>query len=432
MSDDRRTVIFFPEGAFGPTNNCVGIANVLKSRGARCIFVVEESFAGTLQAKGFEEALMRLQPPPEVPEEPGQYWKDFIRDTAPEFRKTTYDQLEGFIKPVWEGLVDGARYVDERLREIFDEIRPDVIVEDNVVGFPAVPASGYPWARIMSCNPLEMKDPGIPPVFSGMASDETSGWVAFRTHYREVHREMQRDFSEFCVSRGAPPLSDTEFIWESPFLNMLLYPQEADYTRTSSLGSTWHRLPTCVRDTDEPFEIPASLGAEGKLIYLSLGSLGSADVELMQRLIDLLGKMPHRVIVSMGPQHDLLTLADNMWGSEFVPQTSILPQVDLVITHGGNNTVTECMYFSKPMLVLPLFWDQYDNAQRMHEIGFGIRLATYAFGDHEFLMSIEDLLSNEERLTRMRELSRTLKAQPGTVIAADLIDRLARERAPIT
>ena len=39
------TVVFFPEGAFGPTNNCVGIGDVLRRRGHRVVFVVEESFA---------------------------------------------------------------------------------------------------------------------------------------------------------------------------------------------------------------------------------------------------------------------------------------------------------------------------------------------------------------------------------------------------
>ena len=60
------TIAFFPEGAYGPTNNCVGIGRVLRERGARVVFVVEESFAGALEAQGFEEALMRLKPKPEV------------------------------------------------------------------------------------------------------------------------------------------------------------------------------------------------------------------------------------------------------------------------------------------------------------------------------------------------------------------------------
>ena len=40
------TIAFFPEGAYGPTNNCVGIGDVLRRRGHRVVFIVEESFAG--------------------------------------------------------------------------------------------------------------------------------------------------------------------------------------------------------------------------------------------------------------------------------------------------------------------------------------------------------------------------------------------------
>ena len=169
------TIVFFPEGAYGPTNNCVGVGDVLRRRGHRVVFVIEESFAGTLAEKGFEEALMRLGPPPEHEEEPGQFWKDFIRDTAPVFRKPTIEQLEGFIAPTWQALIDGAKYVEPRLREILDEVQPDVVVEDNVVAFPALPASGRPWVRVVSCNPAELKDPLVPPVFSGYAAGDRTG-----------------------------------------------------------------------------------------------------------------------------------------------------------------------------------------------------------------------------------------------------------------
>ena len=137
-----------------------------------------------------------------------------------------------------------------------------------------------------------------------------------------------------------------------------------------------------MRTTDDPFELPAQLhGGDGALIYLSLGSLGSADVDLMRRLVAVLADTPHRYIVSKGPLHDTYDLPDNMWGDHQVPQTNVLPMVDLVITHGCNNTTTECFHYGKPMVVLPLFWDQYDNAQRVHELGFGRRLDTYGFDD---------------------------------------------------
>ncbi|HEY7630836.1 MAG TPA: nucleotide disphospho-sugar-binding domain-containing protein [Thermoleophilaceae bacterium] len=419
------TVAFFPEGAFGPTNNCVGIGNVLRERGHRVVFIVEESFAGSLEEKGFEERTMRLAPPPEEPEVPGQFWKDFIRETAPVFRTPTIEQLAGFIEPTFRALCDGSRYVHDRLLEIFDEVQPDVIVEDNVVSFPALQASGRPWVRIASCNPAEMKDPAVPPTFSGYPSHDRSGWPAYWDEYRRAHADLHAEFDEFCRSHGAPPLPELDFMHESPFLNLSLYPDEVDYAREQPLAPTWHNLEASVRTTDAAWQLPEPLAsATGPLVYLSLGSLGSADVELMRALIVTLAVSRYRVIVSKGPQHEELELADNMVGEEFLPQTSVLPQADVVITHGGNNTVTESLWFGKPMVVLPLFWDQYDNAQRIHETGFGIRLDTYEHEAEELLGAIESLLEDGLLRERLAATSARLQRRPGTTKAAELIEQL--------
>ena len=416
------TIAFFPEGAYGPTNNCVGIGDVLRRRGHRVVFIVEESFAGTLDAQGFEERLMRLTPPPLEEEVPGQFWKDFIRDTAPVFRLPTIEQLAAFIAPTFQALVDGSTYVDDRLREIIGELEPDAIVEDNVVGFAALPACGRPWARIVSCNPTEIRDPNVPPVFSGYSVNDRSQWDAYWEAYRDAHAELHADFDAFCRDRGAPPLPELEFMFESPWLNMTLYPDEVDYPRARPLLATWHNLQASVRTTDAPYEVETG---RGPLLYLSLGSLGSADVGLMRTLVAELADGPYRVIVSKGPQHDQFELAPNMVGAEFLPQTSILPQVDLVITHGGNNTVTESLAFGKPMVVLPLFWDQYDNAQRVHDTGFGVRLATYGHTREELTGAIDRLLADDALNARLASVSARLQAAPGTEKAADLIERLA-------
>ncbi|TML49379.1 MAG: glycosyl transferase [Actinobacteria bacterium] len=426
------TIVFFPEGAFGPTNNCVGIGEVLRERGHRVLFVVEESFAGNLEAHGFEERLMRLGPAPEVEEEPGQFWKDFIRETAPVFRKPTIDQLAEFIEPTWRALCDGSRYVDDRLREIFDELEPDVIVEDNVVAFPAILDAGRPWVRIVSCNPLELKDEALPPVFSGYPTADPLGWADFREQYKRTISELHAEFSQFCSERGAPPLRDSEFIHESEWLDLYVFPAALDYPRSRPLGPTWHRLETCVRRSQTEVVLPEHVAeGNGALVYLSLGSLGSADVDLMKRLVDALSHTRHRVVVSKGPQHTEFELAENMWGQEFLPQPALLPLVDVVLTHAGNNTTTECFHEGKPMVALPLFWDQYDNAQRVAETGFGVRLATYSFEEDELQTAIDHLLADRRLAERMASIAAGAQASPGTERAADLIESLARDHVPI-
>jgi MGT family glycosyltransferase len=427
----HQTVVFFPEGAHGPTNNCIGIGNVLKERGFRVVFVIEESFAGVLASRGFEERLMRLQPPSDQPEDPGQFWADFIRETAPHFRKNTYDQIETLITPIRQALLDGAKYVEPRLREIFNELQPDVIVEDNVITFPAVMTAGCPWVRIISCNPLEYPDPDLPPALSGLPTNDRSDWERWTAHHWELNEPIWTDFNAFVQENGCPSLPEREFIHESAHLNMYVYPAEADYERSRPLPRTFHRLESSARQTDPPWDLPAQLHGTGKLLYVSLGSLGSAEPELMNRLVQLLGQTDYRVIMSLGPQAGQIDLPDNIYGEEFLPQVSVLPHVDAVITHSGNNTVTECFHFGKPMLNFSLFWDQHDNAQRVDETGFGIRLQPYEFSDGEFYDALEDLSCNRERIERVAPIAQRLQESPGIERAAALIDQLAQTGEPV-
>ena len=427
---EQLTVVFMPESAYGPTNNCIGIGKVLQQRGHRVVFAAEASWRGKLEPLGFEEDLVDLAPPPPADEEhdAGQFWTDFITETSPEFRKPTIDQLETFVAPVFSSLIDGARFCEPQLAEILDRAGPDVIVEDNVTSFPALLTHGVPWVRIMSCNPLEMKDPDLPPTFSGYRIDDRRDWDEFRDEYERTHRDLWTDFDSWVRDRGAPGLPDLEFIHESEHLNLYVYPGFADYPRRTGLDSTWHRLESSVRATEDPFDIPATLReGDGSLVYLSLGSLGSADVELMRRLVSVLADTPHRYLVSKGPRADEIELADNMWGEARVPQTSIISLVDLVITHGGNNTTTEALHFGKPMIVLPLFWDQYDNAQRIHELTLGARLDTYAFADDELRSAVDRLATDGNLRRRADDAGRAIRATDGTRVAADLIERVARD-----
>jgi MGT family glycosyltransferase len=275
-----------------------------------------------------------------------------------------------------------------------------------------------------------MKGENVAPTFSGYPANNRSQWSEFKDEYRRTHYQMWQEFNNWVQAQGAPALSEMEFIHESKDANLYLFPEVVDYTRDRPLGKTWTRMDSSVRETDGKYEIPAEVaqrGVDSKLIYLSLGSLGSADVGLMNRLTEVLGKTNHRYIVSMGPQHQQIKLEANMVGAQFLPQTKIIPQVDLVITHGGNNTTTEALHFGKPMILLPLFWDQYDNAQRIHELGFGIRLSTYAFTDDQMHSAITALLTDLALQRKMQENAKIIQSRDGLAVAASVIEEVANK-----
>src|SRR6185312_13101485 len=57
------TVMFMPESAYGPTNQCIGLGKVLLDRGHRVVFAAEASWAGKLEPLGFVEDLVDLAAP---------------------------------------------------------------------------------------------------------------------------------------------------------------------------------------------------------------------------------------------------------------------------------------------------------------------------------------------------------------------------------
>src|ERR1700712_2159829 len=116
------TIMFWPESAYGPTNQCIGLAAILRDRGHTIVFAAESSWAGKLSPFGFVEELVDLAEPPERADgvdgqDDGAFWTDFITEPAPEFRKPTLLQLESFIQPTYQALIDGAKYCEPRLRE---------------------------------------------------------------------------------------------------------------------------------------------------------------------------------------------------------------------------------------------------------------------------------------------------------------------------
>jgi UDP:flavonoid glycosyltransferase YjiC (YdhE family) len=78
------------------------------------------------------------------------------------------------------------------------------------------------------------------------------------------------------------------------------------------------------------------------------------------------------------------------------------------------------------MIVLPLFWDQHDNAQRVDELGLGTRLDTYRFTDAQLHGALTRLLSDTALRGRLERTARVIQGRQGLSRAADAIESAAR------
>jgi len=421
----RGTILFFPEAAFGPALNCVGIAQACRDLGHRPVFIADQSFAGVFAKYGFEERLVAMSEPMDTLKA-SQFWKDFIASHLPHFRLSPLEQLPTYVVPVWEAVVDSAVYVERELRQALREFGPDLVCVDNIILFPAITRAGCPWIRIISCSENEIPDPDIPPHLSGCGEDDRACHNTFEAEFHRLIKPCHDRFNRFLISAGLPPYPLGQFFEPSPHLNLLLYPQPLAFRRRQPLDAArFQYLEGCVRDEGE-YEVPKfAAHNDDPLVYISFGSLGTADVDLYRRLIALLGRLPYRALINVGDYAGVYTgLPGNVRVEPFFPQPAVLPHCEVVVHHGGNNTFNEALYFGKPSLIMPFCWDGLDNATRIRETGYGLSLPRYTFTDADFVSALERLLGDGAMQERLRRLSAHMQAADGRRKAARLIDGL--------
>jgi len=398
--------------------------------------VLHQAWQGKLSTLGFEEFLYTTD---------NQLQLDSIEQEAEMFLElkmigpySEMDKIAAEVAYFESGVYErNLKPQDDAIRRAIETFRPDAIVVDDHSVPPAVYYSGLPWIKSISVAPLfEMFEPDLPPggsgklkkiicynrnrktnsPFTGLPLDgNRTEWPQYNKLRRQLFYSPQ--FNDTIQQWGyARYPQDTKYP-QNQILTLYATPEELNYPQIRAKG--WHNLEAfnlCQSITPKRLDeiVPEDFVADdlngewsGKWIYLSMGSLASVDLQLMKRLVRALAPTKHKFVVSKGPKHEQLDLPANMWGKKYQPQMSLLPHMDMVITHGGNNTFTETFAAGKKMLVLPLCSDQFDNAQRLQELRLGARL-DYCFKDEELTRAI-DLLLHDDRLgVRLQEASRRI------------------------
>lgn len=129
------------------------------------------------------------------------------------------------------------------------------------------------------------------------------------------------------------------------------------------------RLDPAVADLPDRPLVLAGLGSNAPMM------LGERP-QLLDTIIEALGKLPVTGVVALGANRDpgewTGVRAENVHLTSFVQQQTLLPACDAFITHCGFNSTRESLYAGVPMVGLPMFAEQPDNAARITEIGAGL------------------------------------------------------------
>jgi UDP:flavonoid glycosyltransferase YjiC (YdhE family) len=174
------------------------------------------------------------------------------------------------------------------------------------------------------------------------------------------------------------------------------------------------------------------------LIYVTLGTEAPRIPVIFpaayHAILEGLRGQPGTVAMTVGRERDPLELGpqpENVHVERYIPQSLFLEHCDVVVSHGGHNTVLAALSFGLPMVVVPFFADQSSNAARVEALGAGRVIPGTSLTPDALGEAVRDVLRNERYRDNAVRLREDMRSVPGLERGVRLLEKLALEHAPI-
>lgn len=258
----------------------------------------------------------------------------------------------------------------------------DVIVAD--FGIPAAliaaESRGLPSAMMVP-NIWMHPTPGIPPL--------GPGWMPARTFLGRARDAAMRAVMARVFARALPPLAearrelglppvgsaheqmlraDRVLVLTSPVFDFTspAQPAHVRYTGPELVDPPW-----CA-----PWSPPWPASDRRPLVAVGLSSTFQDQVPLVRRIVEALGGLDVRGLVTLGEALDLgeVPARENVAVVRSAPHEQVFELASIVVTHGGHGTTMKALAAGRPIVCIPMGRDQNDTAARLVHAGAGLRL----------------------------------------------------------
>jgi zeaxanthin glucosyltransferase len=445
VSYEMATVVFMPFHWASDLNPTFALARKLRNRGHRVHYLAIPDTAERIRSQGFDFTPIFSRAFPE-----GTLAKQYESEAqgkrygVTEFR----DRFRATCELLREGELDRATR----------QLQPDILLTSSGTPWVGIAAykTGIPFI-CFSSTLISVEDPAVPPFSTDLIPKDTwlsrlRIWLEWKKLflYRRLYSK-DWDISEDLKTLARDcnyPLEKIDFRVETwPRLLMpelVFFPKDLDFPRTRRPEGA-HFIEGGVdverRDNDFPWD---RLDDHKPLVYFTFGSVlpfkfPARASRFFQMFMDAMAQRPAlEGIITIGNHLKAgeFNCPDNVFIASEAPQVEVLKRASLMISHGGVTGVKESAFMGVPMLLIPIFYDQFGNAARVVYHGLGARLRLKEVSTFELGRLIDGVLEDSSYLARAKIISDSVvkleHESPGVAIIEDVISHKEAQKAQNT
>jgi MGT family glycosyltransferase len=382
-------IVFFSIPAHGHTNPTLGVVRELVSRGHQVWYYSYEPLRKKIEAAGATfvpcdayDAEQKL-----TPEDGARLGKDLAFST--------------------KILTETTLALDEMVCRDMERLMPDCIVADSMALWGKLVAQKLDIPFISSTTTFAFNQHS-----SKIMKQETPGLLQLLRSMPGINRQIKR-----LRSHGYPIKNVLDIISNDNDTHTIVYTSPEFQPCSETFSDRYAFIGPSIRPVTEPVQKQRE-----KLVYISMGTVNNDMPALYRSCIDALKDSDYQVILSVGEQIDPAQfdpLPDHISVCSHVDQIGVLEQADVFLSHCGMNSVSESLYFSVPLVMLPGTPEQGGVATRVEQLGAGLRLSGTDASD--IRSAVDQVLNTPSYREHAARISDGFKHCSGAKGAADKI-----------
>jgi zeaxanthin glucosyltransferase len=451
----KSTIVFCVPSMLGATSSTLGIAKDLRRLGHRVLYCGFADGQAFFQQNGFDFIPVFSFPHSSIRLVAMLVKALSLRDvTSLPSRIRNYIRAVREVRRVINDLLQGR---DKSFNHFIDAASPELFIVsscvfENMLWALLAHSRGIPFLYLNDSidRPVE---PGVPPATSRIIPE--GGWLnkamiffAWRKMFlgRAIVKMVSRLFGVRTVhlvrqfaGQYDYPLSKLDERYVIPRLTapeLMLWPREFDFSGKKPLDDRYYVGPCLDLARNQPSFPWNQVDDKKPMVYCALGSLSGAMESRRKRFLRSVvqaASLSQEIqwIVAIGSrlkESDFAPISENVILVQQAPQLEILRKASLMISHGGANTVRECLFFGVPMVLFPMFFDHPGCAARVEYHGIGLSGDIRRSSSRAILEMVSTVLEDPSYKRRAQQMQRHCYEIQEQAPAAGLIGSMIEKR----